>query len=121
MPRSLQQLFIIDAIGLFFQGYKDAPINWSKIPFHHLERDGRVDCKKFQRIRDHFETFIERVADMGYNAISLDDVAHLVNFDWYPPELQQKIREYQAEYRELIAMARDLRLKVFITTDLMFF
>lgn len=121
MPTESQQLAIIDAIGPFFQGYTDTPINWSKVPFHYLECDGHVDGEKFQQIRHDLTIFLERVVKMGYNAISLDDVAHLVNFDWYPSELQQKIREYQKEYGTLIALARDLGLKVFVTTDLMFF
>lgn len=114
-------LAIIDAIGPFFQGYHDDPINWSKIPFHHLERDGRVNRELFRKIHKQFVTFLDRAADMGYNAISLDDLAHLVGFDGYPPDLQFKIQEYQAEYEQFFAAAHDRRMQIFINTDLMFF
>lgn len=121
MPTSTDYLAIIDAIGPFFQDYEDAPINWSKIPFHHLECDTGVDREKFRALHLAFHAFLERATAMGYTAISLDDVAHLANFDWYPPALQRKIEQYRAEYRRLIATARQFGVQVFLTTDLMFF
>jgi hypothetical protein len=118
---SREQLYIIDAIGPFFQGYKDDTINWSKIPFQHLEKGGHVDREKFRKIKEDFAALIQKFSQMGYNAISIDDVAHLVDFDFYPGPLQEKIQQYQNEYHHLFKLTKTQDLKIFVNTDIMFF
>lgn len=115
------ELYIIDAIGPFFRDYDPEVVNWSKIPFTNLESDGQVDSGKFNKVRQDFSSFIEGVAELGFNAISIDDVAHLVDYDFYPDGLRQKIRQYQHEYSDLFTIARNSDLKIFVTTDIMFF
>lgn len=115
------QLFIIDAIGPFFKKYTRETINWSKIPFSHLEDDDGLDMSKFKKIRQEFKHFIDIVAELGYNAISIDDLAHLVSFDFYPEEMASLIRQYQSAYDTLFKYARKKGLQIFITTDVMFF
>ena len=113
--------YIIDAIGPFFHNYNKKTVNWSKIPFRNLEKKDQVNRKKFIRIQSDFEHFIRKAKTLGYNAISLDDVAHLVNFDFYPAKLTSKIRDYQYEFGELFNLARKHKLKIYINTDIMFF
>lgn len=56
-------LYIIDAIGPFFRGYKRESINWSKIPFHVLEKKGRLKRKKFEKINKDFRHFAISLKD----------------------------------------------------------
>ena len=113
--------YIIDAIGPFFKGIEAKTVNWSKIPFAALEENGRVNAARFAEIRKDFKVFIRKIADIGYNAISLDDLAHLANFDFYPEDLQLKIKQYQNEYQKLFHIAKKACLSIFINTDIMFY
>ncbi|MBD3181082.1 hypothetical protein GF312_02250 [Candidatus Poribacteria bacterium] len=115
------ELFIIDAIGPFFRDYDKDIINWSKIPFENLEIDGKLDRDKFRQIKRDFSIFIEKVSEIGYNAISIDDVAHLIDFNFYPESLKDKIKQYRKELKELFHIARNRGLKIFVNTDIMFY
>lgn len=117
----MEKLYIIDSIGPFFKGYKKKTINWSKIPFENLEKEGKIDKGKFKKIINEFEKFISKIVSMGYNAISIDDLAHLSNFEFYPDNLQNKIIDYQYQYSKLFRIANQRGIKIFINTDLMFF
>jgi hypothetical protein len=112
---------IIDAIGPFFEGYQKPIINWSKIPFSHLESGDQLNPDRIHQVEKGMKQFCKRVAKIGYNAISLDDLAHLVEDDIYPAPLWHKIRQYKELYERLFAIARRQNLGVFINTDLMFY
>src|SRR5262245_23457116 len=114
-------LFLIDAIGPFFREHPAGRINWSKIPFAHLETGGRLDHARFDRIRDDFSRFIDRAAEMGFNAITLDDVAHLDDWPGHPPALRAKIEDYRRRYRELFDLARARGMRIYLTTDIMYY
>lgn len=113
--------YIIDAIGPFFHGMKKDVINWSKIPFDYLESESGVDKAKFKHVRADFDKFTSTVSQIGYNAISIDDLAHLVPMAIYPKKLNTKIRQYQKHFAKLFKLAKAKGLKIFINTDLMFF
>jgi hypothetical protein len=114
-------LFIIDGIGPFFQGNRREEINWSKIDFSDLDSDGSIPEERIRRIEEGFHVFARRAAAMGYNAVTLDDLAHLVSHSFYSEALQKKIEQYRDLYRSLFAIAAGAGLRVFITTDLLFF
>ncbi|MDF7800812.1 hypothetical protein P4C99_15160 [Pontiellaceae bacterium B1224] len=114
-------LFIIDGITPFFRGCDQEIINWSKAPFSCLETDGGLDKENVQSIIADFTTFCEKAAHAGYNAITLDDLAHCCVFPFYSDHLQKKIGEYQALFQALITVAASFEMRVFITTDLLFF
>ena len=114
------KLFIIDGIGPFFRGYERRRINWSKIPFDNLEREGRLDTDRMQAVTADFRTFVERAAAMGFNAVSLDDLAHIALHPSYSPATRQKIEDYRAAYARLFAIAAAAGMGVYLTTDMMF-
>jgi hypothetical protein len=114
------QLFLIDAIGPFFHGYAKARVNWSKIPFADLERDGLPDPRLFSVIEAEFERFCGAAAGKGFNAVTLDDLAHLFDCSLYAFPLRAKIAAYREIYRRLFATALRHGLKVFVTTDVLF-
>ena len=54
---------------------------------------------------------------MGYNAATLDDVAHLTDHEVYESEVRKKIAVYSAEFRLLFATLKSHGLSVYITMD----
>jgi hypothetical protein len=115
------ELFLTDGIGPFFRANRRAEINWSKIDFADLDADGPVSDDRCRQIADDFRTFTRRAASIGYNAVTLDDLAHLVLHPLYPEPLRQKIIQYRKLYRILLNLAAEAGMTVFITTDLLFF
>ncbi len=115
------QLFLVDGIGPFFKRAPGRRLNWSKIPFEFLERDGEVDVELLAEIRAEFDTFCGRVSAVGFNAISLDDVAHLARWSGYAPRLSAKIEVYRRELGRFFEIAANHGLDVYLTTDIMFF
>ena len=114
--------FLIDALAPFFDPSSETgKINWSKVPFADIENGDRIDPVAAERIENAFRRYIEAVTHAGYNAVSLDDCAHLVNHSFYPPELNAKIDSYRSLYRKLVDFACEKGCRVFVTTDLMFF
>jgi hypothetical protein len=69
-------LFLIDAIGPFFCGLRKKKVNWSKIPFTHL--DGLTE-QEWDEVGEELRRFAGEVRAQGYTAVSLDDVAHLAH------------------------------------------
>ncbi len=114
-------LFLIDGIGPFFRGLEEKRVNWSKIPFSHLESDDGLDLGRFQSIREDFRRLTAKTSSLGFNGITLDDVAHLVECDFYPPPLRSKIAQYRQELGRLFEIADDSGMQVYLTTDLMFY
>jgi hypothetical protein len=113
-------LFLIDGIGPFFRGYARRRINWSKIPFDNLESQGDFDEARFAGIREEFERFADAAAALGFNGITLDDLAHLSPHPAYDRHLTAKLRRYREAYRELFEIAAARGLTAYVTTDVMF-
>jgi hypothetical protein len=112
-------LFLIDAIGPFFRGVKGRKVNWSKIPFHRLEVGGDERERRFHRLREDLAIFADRVAAEGWNAVSLDDLAHLADHERYEPEVRTTIDGLRGEFRRLFSLLRQRGLSVFLTMDVM--
>lgn len=119
-PPPRGKLCLIDGIGPFFRGYSRRRINWSKIPFDNLEHEGAFDRGRFTGIRDDFERFTDTAATLGFNAITIDDLAHLAPHPAYDHRLRAALLHYRAAYRELFEIASARGLTVYITTDVMF-
>ncbi len=107
-------LYLIDAIGPFFRGYDRRTINWSKIPFDHL---ASAAPSRWRQIHDDLEAFAQRVSRIGFNAVSLDDVSHLADHEWYEPEVRQRIARYREEFRQCFATLQSHGLAVYVTMD----
>ncbi len=114
------ELLLIDGIGPFFRHYRTKRTNWSKIPFAQIETDTGILEEYLVSVPEDFRTFASQVAGIGYNAITLDDMAHLLPLPDYPESLLAKIQNYRTLYRKLFAIAREEGLRIFITTDLIF-
>jgi alpha-glucuronidase len=112
---------LIDSIGPFFHGYTKKRINWSKIPFSHLETADGLKPDLIPIIQEEFTRFVHTAAAVGFNAMTLDDVAHLYAWAGYDPSLKAKIVQYQAWYQKLFAIATQAGLRIFLTTDIMYY
>jgi hypothetical protein len=116
------QLHIIDALGPFFINKpKTQTINWSKVMFSELETKNRLTGATKQSVLNNFQSYLKTVSQLGYDSISLDDLAHLVNLPFYSKELQQLINDYRDLYRNIFSIAKSYNLKIFINTDYLFF
>lgn len=114
------KLFLVDGIGPFFSGQAAGRTNWSKIPFGNMENQGRFDHRRFDAIRADFARFAGTTAAMGFNAITLDDLAHLADHYAYRPRLRSLIHDYRDAYLSLFTIARRHGLTPYLTTDVMF-
>jgi len=119
--KKTDKLYIIDGTGPFFSGYREEIINWSKIPFSHLESKSEKKSRVPVKILNRFKKFISQAKNMGYNALSIDDIAHIVPLDFYPEDLKNRIDLFRATFDEIIKISKKQNMKVFINTDIMFF
>ncbi|NLZ17414.1 MAG: hypothetical protein GX087_06745 [Desulfobulbaceae bacterium] len=115
------ELFLIDAIGPFFRDYGRRRINWSKIPFEHLALDEPERRVQFDRIAEEMAVFTQRVCAIGYNAVSLDDVAHLADHPWYEEEHRRTVQILQEEFRRIFGIIRNRGLAIYLTMDILSF
>ncbi len=127
----MQNLYIHDAIAPFFNpkrlAQRKEPVNWSKINFDLLEQDNApyVIRSEFARIEKDFARYIRKVQEFGYNAVSLDDLIHLVQFrklNIYRRDSSFYVRaaQYRKLYAKLFRIAKQHGMKIFLNTDLMF-
>ena len=116
MPLRLQ---LIDAIGPFFRGYSKRRINWSKIPFPHLATTGEARRHQWARIREDLRRFAGRVAEAGYNAVTLDDLAHLAPHPLHEPEVAAKIAVFREEFAQIFPILDEFGLRIYLTSDVL--
>ena len=116
-----RDLFMIDGAAPFFAPFIDGTRkNWSKAPLHALQQHGQIPAEIAERICTELTAYCQRVREIGYTAITFDDLAHLTLFDFYPYLLSRTVHAYQQLFRRVFAIARAAGLQIFITTDLMF-
>lgn len=108
---------LIDAIGQFFRGLQRRTINWSKIPFDHLQLQEPERTLQGTQIRADLDTFARQAQSIGCNAVSLDDVTHLASHAWYEPKIRAKIAVYRAEFSRCFKLPRQHELAIYLTMD----
>jgi len=112
------ELFLIDAIGPFFRGYEKQRINWSKIPFTHLRTEGPERRIQWDRITEDLRHFAGEVRQLGYNAVTLDDLAHLTPHPLHEPEVAARIAVFREEFAVLFDLLKnEFGFRIFLTTD----
>ena len=114
---ALTKLFLIDAIGPFFRGYEKRRINWSKIPFGHLNTEGEQAEAQWQLIETESRHFAKRVSGMGYNAVTLDDLAHLSDHPSFEEDVRERNLQLAARMRRVMDIHRNAGLRVYVTSD----
>lgn len=119
----MDRLLIVDGIGSFFPrdaGSARRRWNWSKVPFAEIEDEmGLPRAERVEQITADFERFCRRVSRLGFNGVTLDDLAHLAHWTGYREPLRRKIECYRTWYQELFRIAAIHGLDVYLTTDVM--
>ncbi len=111
------EIFLIDAIGPFFKGYEKERVNWSKIPFEHLVG---ADENQWAQIETDLRKFARAVSDQGYNAVTLDDLAHLAPHPMHEKEVAAQIAIFRTQFRKLFdILQNEFELKIYLTTDVL--
>jgi hypothetical protein len=114
------ELFLIDAIGPFFRGYEKRRINWSKIPFGHLKTSGEGTEEQWAGIEADIRHFAREVSALGYNAVTLDDLAHLANHPLHEPEIAADIAFFRKRFARIFDILREeFALEVYLTSDIL--
>lgn len=113
-------LHLVDSIGPFFRDYDRRTINWSKIPWAHVDaQTSGPDAEPWwSRVRDDFEMICQKASAWGFDALSIDDIAHLADHDWLEPEVRAKIARYQTEFGHLFDIAARHGLAIYVTMDI---
>lgn len=119
--RDASEIRLFDGAAPFFTGVMGGETNWSKTPFARIEHQGRISVDRIDAIAHAWERYCGEMAKIGYNAVAVDDLAHLVSHPWYPGPLRQLLADWRALYVRLFAVARRLGLRVFAVTDYCFF
>lgn len=117
----MQSLKIIDTVGPFAVDANKHILNWSKNPFGNLELKDSLDKKKCRNIIESFEKYLHKITALGYNAITIDDLPHLINYDFYNVSLKKLLGDYHSLYKQLFIIARKYNLKIFVDVDYMFY
>lgn len=111
------EIFIIDAIGPFFRSYDRKRVNWSKIPFMHLADASPED---WMAIETELREFARQVSAQGYNAVTLDDLAHLAPHPLHEPEVAERIAFLRGKFTRFFDMLHgEFGLRVYLTTDVL--
>jgi hypothetical protein len=116
-------LVIIDALSPFFISRILRPgqvVNWSKVPFGLIERNGLLPSITTDQIIKRFESYTQRVSTLGCNGISIDDLAHIADYPEYSTGIRHKLQSYRILYELIFASAEKQKLDVFINTDASF-
>lgn len=110
-------IFLIDAIGPFFRGDERKRVNWSKIPFMHLVNAGP---EEWHAIGEELRVFAAKVSAQGYNAVTLDDLAHLAPHPLHEPELKKRIAGWRKRFGGYFDMLHgEFGLRVYLTSDVL--
>ncbi|MBV6499066.1 MAG: hypothetical protein CJBNEKGG_01516 [Prosthecobacter sp.] len=110
----MNQLCLIDVIGPFFRGYERRVINWSKIPWDHVGRQG---ASWWENVCRELNVLARQAAAWGFNAASIDDVAHLADHACLEPEVRARITRYRSEMRRCFQVLHKAGLHVHVTMD----
>lgn len=116
--RTLEWL-IVDGIGPFFRGYRKRRINWSKIPLAELPVEGVAADEFWAGVREDMREFVRRVKEVGYNTVTLDDVAHVAPLAEHGGELRERVERLRVEMKRVIRIIKEAGLRVLMTTDVM--
>lgn len=112
--KTVTELLLIDTIGPFFRGYDRRVINWSKIPWDHVGRQGGGWWENACR---ELHVLARQAASWGFNAASMDDVAHLADHPWLEPEVRRRVARYRTEMRRCFQVLQAAGLSVYVTMD----
>ncbi len=118
-----KRIFLVDSTSPFFVGKLKSTINWSKVPYARLENQGKkgiIRKKTWKDIRDRYGKYLKKIKAYGFNSVSLDELCYMLDFPFYPDAVRSNIFRYRKRLGQLITLAVENGIRVFITSDIMF-
>lgn len=65
--------------------------------------------------------FCRSIAAVGYNGVTLDDVPHLADHEFYEESVRERIAINREEFRRLFAIIREEGMHIYLTMDILTF
>lgn len=115
-----------DSISPFFSAWEEIK-TYSNIPFYQLDKynDSLVDLQRLEKAKKNFINYIKIIKENWYNSISLDDLNHLLIFEkswiYKNSKIEKRNQIYLKYYQELVNIAKNDGINVYITTDMQFY
>lgn len=106
--KNSNKIVMCDTIGPFM--HKSGTLNWSKMPFSFEENITHLA---------EFEEYLKKAKKFGFNAITFDDVAHMVIFPWYAPHIRRKLFAARSFYQQAIALAKKHQFAIYVNADVL--
>ncbi|MDF1739243.1 MAG: hypothetical protein P1U86_08795 [Verrucomicrobiales bacterium] len=75
----------------------------------------------FDRVKQDMRTFCRSVSEIGYNGVTLDDVPHLADHEFYEATVRKRIILYRRYFKELFQVIREEGLNIYLTMDILTF
>lgn len=118
-------IIMSDGISPFFESWKEIK-HYSNIPFYQIDTDtwAGVDEVQLADSKYRFTAYVDTISKAGYNAISIDDVNHVLNMKKIfnsDSFLSKRNALYIAYYKDLIAIAREKHIGVYLISDMQFY
>jgi len=109
---------VIDGIGPLMHGLDGRKrINWSKIIFSALDDALDQDESLWAKVVEEMRRFVVRVQGLGFNTITLDDVAHMTMHHRHGRKTVEKIYAWNRRFNTLIDVIKEAGVRVLVTTD----
>ena len=120
------EIKISDCIAPFFDKDKEIK-HYSNIPYYQLDLKNSpyVDQKQLEDSFERYKNYLQKLKEAGYNAISLDDVNHLLLLKklkiYSGSVIEKRNTIYISYFHKLINEAKKQWLQVFLITDMQFY
>lgn len=84
--------------------------------------DWRILLRRtFKQIQIDMRRFCRSIAAVGYNGVTLDDVPHLADHEFYEESVRERIAINREEFRRLFAIIREEGMHIYLTMDILTF
>lgn len=112
--------FLLDGMGPFFRGYETRRINWSKIPFNRLTLSGPERRANWNLVAEDLRRLAAEAVAAGFNALSMDDLAHLAPHPAHAADVAAGITVFREEFTTLFDLLKhEFGLGIFLTSDVL--
>lgn len=120
------ELKMSDCIAPFFDSNEEIK-HYSSLPYYQfdLKQEPYVDIQQLDDSFENYKIYLQALKKAGYNAISLDDVNHLLLlpklwiYNWTDKEKRNQI--YISYFYKLLDEAKNQWFQVFLITDMQFY
>ncbi len=84
-----------------------------------MRPDLDADGSRWRAFEAGMERFCAAVVELGYNAVTVDDVAHLARSPLYEPEFAAQIEAFRTKFAGIFRIIQRHGLSIYVTMDVM--